>query len=417
MITIALLVVWAAYFILLYMVIFWIIVFLEKGIVEEDLKLTNFPVVTVAIPAYNEEDCIKGTLESVLNLDYPRDKLEVIVVNDGSVDKTKSIVDGLIAVHTDFDIKLINQANRGKGAAINRALAVARGEFFVTFDSDSFISSNALKKILPHFSDKRVAAVMPLMKVKDPKTFIQKIQWCEYLINLFYKRLMSMLDCVHVAPGPFSVYRKSIIQELGGFDESNITEDLEMSLRLQKNNYKLIQILNTEVYTIAPNSLRSFYKQRNRWYKGTLLNALKYRKLVFNRNYGDFGFIQMPRILLESFIVLCVVFITLYMTIFKPLYTKLYNLYFVNYNIMVYVHRSIDAFSIIDINFVNLFFGGVVTAFALYLIVLAHRHTKEPMTRYGIVVIPSYLFFYSILAFTALVGVAFDLVRGKVQKW
>jgi biofilm PGA synthesis N-glycosyltransferase PgaC len=416
-IPITLIIVWSAYFGLLYMVIFWILVFLEKGIVDEDVELVDFPVVTVAIPAYNEEDCIRDTMESVLKLDYPKDRVELIVINDGSRDRTQSIVEDVIAKNKGLDIKIINQSNRGKGAALNKALSVARGDFFVTFDSDSFISSNALKKILPNFSDKRVAAVMPLMKVKDPKSILQKIQWCEYLINLFYKRLMSILDCIHVAPGPFSVYRKSIIKSLGGFDENNLTEDLEMSLRLQKNNFKLVQILNTEVYTIAPNTLKSFYTQRNRWYKGTFLNAVKYRKMVFNKKYGDFGFIQMPRILLESFLMLSIVFITVYMSIIKPVYTKLYNLSFVNYDFMVYVQRSISSFSVIDLNFVNLFFGLVVTLLALYLIVIAHKHTKEPMTRYGLITIPAYLVSYSILAFIALVGVAFDLARGKVQKW
>jgi len=417
MIAVTLLFVWAVYFVLLYMVIFWILIFLEKGVVDEDIKLVDFPVVTVAIPAYNEEECIGDTLGSVLKLDYPKDKLDIIVVNDGSKDRTREIVEDIISNNKGFDIKLINQSNRGKGAALNHALSLSRGDFFVTFDSDSFISSNALRKILPHFSDKRVAAVMPLMKVKDPKTFIQKIQWSEYLVNLFYKRIMSMLDCINVAPGPFSVYRKEVIKGLGGFDENNITEDLEMSLRLQKHNYKLVQILNTEVFTIAPKDLKGFYKQRNRWYKGTFLNALKYRRLVFNKEYGDFGFIQMPRILFESFLVLGVVFLTLYTTILRPFYFKLYNLSFVNYNAVLFMRKSVENFSLMDLDFMNIFFGLVVMLLAAYLIVTAHKHTNERINRYGWVGIISYMVMYSVLAFIALVGVAFDILRGNVQKW
>lgn len=417
MISLTLVLLWSAYFILLYMVIFWILVFLERGIVDDEVRLTEFPKVTVAIPAFNEEDCIRGTLKSVLDLDYPRDKLEVIVVNDGSTDRTKSIVEDVISENRGFDIRLFSQPNMGKGSAVNKALSHATGDFFVTFDSDSFVKGDALQKILPHFSDRRVAAVMPLMKVKDPKTLLQKIQWCEYLINLFYKRLMSMLDCVHVAPGPFSVYRTSVLRKLDGFDEKNLTEDLEMSLRLQKNNYKLVQILNSEVYTMAPNTFKAFYRQRNRWYKGTFLNALRYRKLAFNRSYGDFGFIQMPRILLESFLILGITFITLYMSILKPFYTRVYNLSFVDYNFMLYINKSLESFSLIDLNFVNMFFGLVVTLFAIYLIVLAHKHTRESVVRYGFIAIASYLLLYSVLAFFAIVGVAFDLLRGKVQRW
>jgi len=417
MIPFSVLVVWLSYVFFLYLIIFWLLVFLERNIVETEEKMEIYPNVTIAIPAYNEEKNISETINSVLRLDYPREKLEVIIVNDGSTDNTKEIVEKIITENPGFNIKLISQNNHGKGSALNGALKIADGEFFTTMDSDSIIRQDALKKVIPRFKDNDVAAVLPLMKVFNPKNLLQKIQWCEYLVNLFYKRLMSILDCVHVAPGPFSTYRKETIKNLGGFDENNLVEDLELTLRLQKNHYKIIQVFNTEVYTKAPETFKAFYKQRNRWYKGTFLNALKYRNMAFNKKYGDFGFIQMPRILLESVAVLFVISVVLYSNLIQPLITKIKVLSLTDFNFVMPLKRFMDNFAFINLDLVSYFYAIVLFILALFLIKYAHKHANEPLSRYGYITIPSYLLFYSVLASIVLFGVFLDLVRGKFQKW
>ncbi|MBI2673619.1 glycosyltransferase [Candidatus Woesearchaeota archaeon] len=381
------------------------------------IPLTHFPLTTVTVPAYNEEDTISNTIKSIIELDYPKDKLELIVVNDGSKDNTELVVNQIIKENPQINIMLINQKNAGKGAALNKALNLAKGDFFVPLDADSYIRSDALKAMLPHFANKNVAAVLPLMKIKDPKNLLQKIQWAEYMVNLFYKRLMSLLDCVHVAPGPFSVYRKKILLGVGGFDEHNLTEDLEVTLKLQKNNYKIIQVMNTEVYTIPPDSLKGFYRQRNRWYKGTILNALKYRKMAFNKKYEDFGLIQMPRILLEGVFVILSLMIITYNSILKPLFYKVYYFSLVNFNILPFISGFFRNFHLIDIDMTRLFFTLIVMIFAGLLIYSAHRHTNEKFSRNSLIAIPSYILFYSILSSTIMLLVFIDVLMGKKQKW
>ena len=265
---------------------------------------------SILIPAYNEDKTIKRTIQSVINLDYPKDRLEIIIVNDGSTDNTAEIVKKIINEKCGSYIKLINQKNGGKGVALNNAIKKAKGEFFVCLDADSFIKEDALKKMLPEFENPDVAIVLPLMKVKNPQTIVEKIQWYEYLINFFYKKLMAKLDCVHVSPGPFSVYRKKILEKIGSFDENNLTEDLEITLRTQKYHYKIVQLLSTEVYTYAPKTLKAFYKQRRRWYKGTVLNLVKHRSMMFNPKYGDFGMMQLPGVLLSGVMILSIILIT-----------------------------------------------------------------------------------------------------------
>ncbi len=405
------------YLFLLYLMVFWLLVFLEEDIDDKIVPLTQFPRVTVTVPAYNEEDTISNTLKSIIELDYPKDKLELIIVNDGSKDNTEAVVNQLIKKNPQIKITLISQKNAGKGAALNKALGLAKGDFFVPLDADSYIRSDALKVILPHFADSNVAAVLPLMKIKDPKNLLQRIQWAEYMVNLFYKRLMSLLDCVHVAPGPFSVYRKKTLLDIGGFDEHNLTEDLEATLKLQKNNYKIIQVMNTEVYTIPPDSLKGFYRQRNRWYKGTILNALNYRKMAFNKKYEDFGLIQMPRILLEGvFVILSLIIIT-YNSILKPLFYKIYYFSMVNFNILPFISGFFTNFHLIDIDMTKLFFTSVVMIFAGLLVYYAHYHTNEKFSKNSLIAIPSYLLFYSILSSTIMLLVFIDLLRGKKQKW
>ncbi|MEK6940653.1 MAG: glycosyltransferase [Nanoarchaeota archaeon] len=391
---------------------------MEDGISDNNKEPTRLPFVTIAIPAFNEEKGIIDTLNSAIKLDYPKEKMEILVMNDGSIDKTRQVVETFIESNKEYLVRLYNQENRGKGASLNVLLSKSGGEIFIPFDADSIIREDAIKKLLPVFEEgEEIAAVLPLMKVWQPKTWIQKIQWAEYMFNLFYKKLMSSLDCISVAPGPFSAYRKSLLEKVGGFSENNLTEDLEISLRLQKYHYKIVQVFNTEVYTKAPTTFKAFYAQRNRWYKGTILNALKYRRMIFNKEYGDFGMLQMPRLMFEGIVVFMIILLVAYSNIVAPLYAKLKMLYFTNLNILPGLKWGINNFRMIDLNFTNIFFSISLTGFAVLLLYYAHKACKEKLTKQGYFAVPSYLLMYGVLAGVVLLGVFFDLTRGKKQRW
>lgn len=200
---------WSCYLLSLYFAVFWVMVFFDTQKRQKKIMfnyLRKYPKVSILIPAYNEEDSIIPTIEHVLKLEYPKRKLEIIVVDDGSTDKTAELVKKI--QKTNNNIKLIVQENKGKGAALNKGLKCSTGEYFVCLDADSFVKPDALMKLLPLFSNEKIACVLPLLKVKDPKNKLQKMQWYEYIINIFYKELMGRLNCIHVAPGPFSVYKK-----------------------------------------------------------------------------------------------------------------------------------------------------------------------------------------------------------------
>lgn len=418
MITFVVVFMWIAYLLSLFFVVFWFLVLLSGDIEDKKKTIKRFPLVSIIIPAYNEEKSIKKTLKSVLDLEYPHDKLEIIVINDGSKDKTKEMVEQLMRYHPDRNINLINQINQGKGKSMNNALKIAKGEFFVCLDADSFVDKHALKIMVPHFDDdQNLAAVLPFMKVKSPRTLIQKIQWCEYIVNFFYKRLMGKLDCIHVTPGPFAVYRTAILKKLGGFSENNLTEDLEVCLRLQKNHYKILQLMDAVVYTIAPSDLSGFYKQRNRWYKGSLFNSIAYKDLMFNKKYGDFGIFQMPQMLLMGILALSVLLISSYNFILKPFLIWLRNMSFVNYDVPYFFNQWVTRSSMMDMVIANLFLTFFALAMTFVIVYYAHKYAKENLTSKGFYVVPAYMVFYTFLIMFAWTGVFFDILRGKRQKW
>ncbi|MBI2652294.1 glycosyltransferase family 2 protein [Candidatus Woesearchaeota archaeon] len=407
---------WTAYLVSLYFAIFWFLVLMDKETKTKTKRLKNCPLVSIVIPAHNEEKNIITTLTSLIKLAYPKNKLDVIVVNDGSHDNTKNLVEEFIAKNKGFNIKLINKKNEGKGAALNDGLAISKGEFFICLDADSIVTSDALQKILPHFTEDNIAVVLPLLKVDRPKNLWQRMQWLEYIVNMFYKKLMSRLNCVHVAPGPFSVYRTDIIRKIGGFDEDNITEDLEITLRIQSKNYRIVQLLDAEVFTIAPKTFKELYKQRNRWYKGSIINALKYKHMIFNKKYGDFGIIQMPTIIVSGIIAIILVSSLIYYGV-KPYVKALYNSIFIDFDFYTLIKTFKFDFNLLDLNYTVILVAIVMLTISMLILRKSHAETKENLNKYGTLSLVSYLFFYFLVIGFIWVGILLDFVFTKKQKW
>jgi cellulose synthase/poly-beta-1,6-N-acetylglucosamine synthase-like glycosyltransferase len=378
--------------------------------------LTETPFVTITIPAYNEQDSLAGTVHSVLALDYPKEKYELLIVDDGSTDTTAHIAQELITQHPSYTIRLISQQNQGKGAALNNALRQAQGIYFVCLDADSFVARNALQKMLPHFTDAKVAAVLPALKIHNPKNKLEKLQWYEYIINMFYKELMGKLNCVHVTPGPFSVYRTATLREIGYFDEHNITEDLEIALRLQSHNYTIVQLMDPEVLTIGPSTMKELYTQRNRWFKGATLNVLKYRKMLFNKQYGDFGFMQMPTVLLSGVIAIILFCTALYYGL-KPYVENVYYLTFVQFDFMPFLTHFQFNFTLMDLNYITIFVAATMLIISVYIMRKSEVRTNERLLKYGFLTITIYMLFYFLFLGAVWVGVFYDIIRQKKQQW
>jgi len=246
-------------------------------------------LVSILIPVWNAEDTIRAAIDSCIALDYPNK--EIIVINDGSTDKTKEICEEY--VNSD-KITLLNKTNGGKASAMNFGIKHAKGEYVSCLDADSFFRPNALIQMIGYFEDSAVGAVTSSMKVYNPRNWIQMIQWVEYIFAIYLRRLMHFMNCLYVIPGPGSTYRRDVLLELGGFDEHSLTEDMDIAFRIQKAGYRITNSINAEVDTIAPDTLRGLIKQRIRWYAGFCDNSVKYKSFFLNPKYGTLGLFVLP---------------------------------------------------------------------------------------------------------------------------
>lgn len=261
--------------------------FKNRGRLFVDPKPESWPSVSIAVPAKNEEKNIAKTLQHLLALDYPK-KPEIIVINDGSTDRTAEIV-------KRFPVRLINKKKgEGKPKSLNDALKIAKGEIFGFIDAETFIASDAVKKLVGYFNDKNVAAVIPAMKVYKPVNFFERLQKIEYILTILARKLLTFLNCLFLTPG-CAFYRRDVLKKIGGFDEKNLTEDLEIGLRLHKFKYKIENCINAVVCTVVPKDIKRVTRQRLRWYRGLLHNLKLYKELFFERS--SFGLFLIPFIL------------------------------------------------------------------------------------------------------------------------
>jgi len=296
-------VVYVASFIGLFASIFFLLTIFEHRHRIKNPVPTRFPLVSVIIPAYNEERCIRQTIESVMNLDY-RGNLEIIVIDDGSKDRTYEIAQSL--ARRDGRIKVYAKKNGGKAAAINFAIARSKGEYIATLDADSFVERGTLMKMVGYLEDPRVAAVTPSLKVYQPRTFVQKIQKVEYLWGIFLRKAFAFMNALHVTPGPFSIFKREFFEKHGGFDENNPTEDTEIALRIQSHHYRIENSIDATVYTVSPKTFRVLLKQRIRWYYGLMKNLKLYPK-IWDPKFGYIALFSMPAAVLSVVVILFLV--------------------------------------------------------------------------------------------------------------
>ena len=275
-----------------FIVVFLLALFRNRDRLYDSPELNEnkeLPKVSIVISAYNEEKKISESIESLKSIDYPKELYEVIILNDGSVDKTSEIVkkyaDGKHIIFVD------NEKNKGKAACLNQGISLARGEFVACMDADSIVLEDVLKKTLPYFEDKEMGAVTVSVEVKNANNFLQKIIQIEYILGLsLFLKVFSSFNCIHVTPGPFSIYRKLVLKEINGFDKNNITEDLEIAYRIHKADYKITNCMNTCVRTITPHNFKGLYRQRRRWYSGALLTFWQHKDISFRKKAGLFGY-------------------------------------------------------------------------------------------------------------------------------
>tara|TARA_Y100000310_G_scaffold289197_1_gene315424 strand:+ start:2595 stop:3833 length:1239 start_codon:yes stop_codon:yes gene_type:complete len=315
----------------------------------------NYPV-TVLIAGYNEEKTIADTVKHVFDSDYQAIK-EVIIINDGSTDNTKNIVKKLIKTYPK--LKLINnKKNIGKSESLNRGIAVAKGQLIAVIDADSYPEKESIRKLVGFFNDPKVGAATSAVFIRNKQTFLAKIQQIEYIVLAWTRKLLDFIDAVYVTNGPLSMYRKSGLKKVGGFDPNTVTEDIDVTWNLMKHGYKTKMCLSAFVTTTAPSKFKQWWRQRERWGIGGIQAIFKYKKTFMKK--GMLGFFVIPFVSLSIILSVGVFLFGMYLLTRKFILTYLSTKY-------SYISGS-PIFRLQDINLhpsILIFFTAVlfVTAF------------------------------------------------------
>ncbi len=247
---------------------------------------SHMPLVSVIVPAYNEEKVIGRCVESILASDYPR--REIILVDDGSTDGT---LNEMRRYEQMPGVVVIGKPNGGKASALNAGLTQAKGEVIFFVDADGIFAPNTIREMLMGFESERVGAVCG----NDSPVNLDRLQ--TRLANLqthvgtgFVRRALAMLNCLPIVSGNIGAFRRSVLEKTGPFLEGFIGEDLELTWRVHKAGYRVAFQPRATVYAEVPSTLAGLWKQRVRWARGLLQTARIHRDMFFNRKYGLFGF-------------------------------------------------------------------------------------------------------------------------------
>ena len=251
------------------------------------------PSVSVLIPAYNEEKVIVETVRAALHSDYP--DLRVIVVDDGSVDGTGALLDSNFGSYSR--VKIIHQENRGKSAALNRALGEAASDIVITIDADTEVERDAIRKLVRHFADPTVGAAAGNVKVGNRSRWLTRWQALEYITSQnMEKRAFDLLNCITVVPGALGAWRRSTVQALGGFTTDTVAEDADLTIAIRRTGWRISYDEWAVAWTEAPETLSALIRQRFRWTFGTLQSVWKHRETLFQPKYGTLGWVALPNI-------------------------------------------------------------------------------------------------------------------------
>jgi cellulose synthase/poly-beta-1,6-N-acetylglucosamine synthase-like glycosyltransferase/spore germination protein YaaH/peptidoglycan/xylan/chitin deacetylase (PgdA/CDA1 family) len=262
---------------------------------QDRSRPTSFaPGVSIVVPAYNEEKVISQTIDSLLAQIYAG-ALEIIVVDDGSRDATYQQAR---AMHGDDPrVRIFAKQNGGKASALNFGIAHAQHEIIIALDADTLFARDTVAELVQPLADERVAAVAGNAKVGNRINLVTRWQALEYVTSQnLDRRAFSLLDCITVVPGAVGAWRRSVVNQVGGFREDTLAEDQDLTLAVRRAGYSVAYADGAIALTEAPDTLRALARQRFRWSFGTLQCAWKHRGTLFRRRYGTLGWVALPNV-------------------------------------------------------------------------------------------------------------------------
>jgi len=243
------------------------------------------PFVSIIVPVYNEAKILRQSIESLLELEY--EHYEIIIVNDGSTDKTAAVGQSLVGLHGGrsslVKVALINKPNGGKASALNAGIQYSAADFVLCMDGDSHLAPESLRAAIRHFHDPSVGAVAGNVKVHNRRKALATLQALEYVEGLnMVRSAQSALGIVNIIPGPIGVFRKEAIRKAGWYSGDTFAEDADLTLNIRLAGWKILYEPKAISFTEAPESLHQLLKQRYRWTRGILQSIRKHRRQLLN---------------------------------------------------------------------------------------------------------------------------------------
>ena len=241
------------------------------------------PFVSIIVPLYNEEKVLQQSVASLLVLDYPH--YEIILVNDGSTDRTAELGSALAGyqqgLHGPVRVVFIDKPNGGKSSALNAGIQYSTSEFVLCVDGDSRLTPETIAVSIRHFVDPSVGAVAGNVKVLNRGKWLTKLQALEYVEGLnMLRSAQSSLGLINIVPGPVGLFRKEAVRSAGWYSSDTFAEDADLTLTLRLNGWKILYEPLAISYTEAPETLYQLLKQRYRWTRGILQSFRKHRRHI-----------------------------------------------------------------------------------------------------------------------------------------
>ena len=251
-------------------------------------KLTKHYSLSIVVPCYNEEESIGRTIQALLNLDYKGLK-KIIVVDDGSTDDSYNIIRKFAKKYSRV-MAVQTPKNTGNAAvAKNYGAKFVKTDLIGFTDADSLPAVESVGRMIGFFDKENVGAVTSLVLVKKRNNFLEKVQAIEYEVIAFTRKLLGFVGAIYVTPGPLAIYRKEVFDKVKGFDESNLTEDIEITWHIVHEGYTVEMCISSKVFTFVPNTFKAWFKQRTRWNVGGIQTIVKYKKAFLKKGIlGNF---------------------------------------------------------------------------------------------------------------------------------
>jgi biofilm PGA synthesis N-glycosyltransferase PgaC len=232
------------------------------------------PPVSILVPAFNEGPNILASLRSLLGQRYPR--FEVLVIDDGSTDDTYARASELAGRRGGAQVRVVSKSNSGKAGALNAGIRLARYPYVLCVDGDSRLEPDTLRSAVRHFRDPQVAAVAGNVKVANRGNLWTRLQALEYIEGLnMARRAQGFMRAVNIIPGPVGLFRRDVLQRLGGYDTDTFAEDADLTLKILAAGWRVVYEDRAVAWTEAPETLNELIKQRYRWTRGILQALLK----------------------------------------------------------------------------------------------------------------------------------------------